>query len=186
MTKPFNLLYLHGLGSSGNASTALGLKELGFNVTAPTYRPEHFSESMQRLSQLLATQSFDCIVGTSLGAYYILQISSQFNGSAIAVNPCFEPKNVFQKYLTAPPINYQDDSIIEITPLMLEDFKTVSTLKDCQIVIGENDDVIPADYQKAFCKQHNKTWISQNWGHRVEDVDVLGQLIQSSVAEGNT
>ncbi|GKT11234.1 MAG: hypothetical protein ISEC1_P0197 [Thiomicrorhabdus sp.] len=181
MTKPLNILYLHGLGSSGNATTALGLKEIGFNVTAPTYRPEHFSESMQRLNQLLTTQSFDCIVGTSLGAYYILQIASQFNGPAIAINSCFEPKAVFNKYLTEPPINYQDNRIIEINPLMLEAFKTVTMLEGVKIVIGENDDVIPADYQKAFCKQLNKTWTSTNWGHRVEEVNVLGALIRASV-----
>jgi len=185
LLKPINILYLHGLGSSGNATTALGLKELGFNVTAPTYRPEHFNESMQELKQLLTSQSFDCIVGTSLGAYYILQIAGHFNGPAIAVNPCFEPKLVFNKYLTEPPINYQDDSIIEITPLMLEDFKAVSALEGVEIMIGENDEVIPAGYQKSFCQQNNKKWISKDWGHRVAEIEVLAQLIETTVSLGS-
>ncbi|GKT12237.1 MAG: hypothetical protein ISEC1_P1212 [Thiomicrorhabdus sp.] len=68
---------------------------------------------------------------------------------------------------------------------MLEAFKAVTTLEGIEVVIGENDDVIPVDYQKTFCKQHNSKWITQNWGHRVEDVGVLGELIQESVTENN-
>ncbi len=44
------ILYLHGLGSSGQSSTVQGLQAAGLEVVAPDYKPQHFTESLQQLA----------------------------------------------------------------------------------------------------------------------------------------
>lgn len=181
MTK---LLYLHGLGSSGQASTAKGLAEQGFEVIAPDYHPEMCLASLAKLWQLVETKQPDVLVGTSMGGFYALKLAERFELPVVAVNACYEPAKLLEKYLTEPAMNFQTNEPIYFSEQMLAQFAPLKN--ECiaapTIVIGEHDDVIPPSYQQAFCQQQQWQWLTTDWGHRVGDCAKLAEIIRAKVA----
>lgn len=176
------IIYLHGLGSNGQSSTSRGLTELGFTVISPDYRPQFFSESIKQLSELVENNHPSLIAGTSMGGYYALKLFERFTLPTIAINPCFDPATLLKKYLEQPAHDYVTDTPIPFNHAMLDAFKPISSTNGPQpdaleIVIGMNDDVIPAALQQQFCKQQGWNWSEVDWGHRVDDVGLLGEMI---------
>ena len=171
------LLYLHGLGSNGQSSTAAALAgDNRITVTAPSYAPQHFSQSIEQLSAIVDETLPDVIVGTSMGGYYALKLRERYDIATVVVNPCFDPANHLRKYLVTPATNYEtgqpivfDDAMIEA----FEDLEAGTSNQDRRILIGSNDDVIPPATQRAFCERFGWDYITVPWGHRVGDVDRL-------------
>ena len=182
------IIYLHGLGSNGQSSTACGLSELGFDVISPDYRPQFFSESLEQLIQLVEHSQPTLIAGTSMGGYYALKLFELFALPTIAINPCFDPATLLQKYLEQPAHDFITDAPIPFDQAMLDAFESIASTHgqqpdDLEIVIGMNDDVIPAKLQQRFCKQQGWNWSEVDWGHRVDDVGLLGEMINSLRSE---
>ncbi|MDI3324377.1 YqiA/YcfP family alpha/beta fold hydrolase [Pontibacterium granulatum] len=176
------IIYLHGLGSNGQSSTARGLSELGFDVISPDYRPQFYNESLEQLVQLVEHHQPVLIAGTSMGGYYALKLYERFVIPTIAINPCFEPATLLQKYLDQPAHDYVTDTPIPFVQAMLDAFLPTASAHGrqpdtLQIVIGMNDDVIPAAQQQQFCIEQGWNWNEVDWGHRVDDVELLGEMI---------
>lgn len=178
------VLYLHGLGSSGASSTVEGLRSLGLEVVAPDYRPQYFDESVAQLSELVATSGVELLAGTSMGGYYALVLSALTGLPVVAVNPCFEPGKHLAKYLTEPAEDFVSGEPICFTEAMLAAFQGLDSAAVPQpvIVVGEQDDLIPASYQKQFCTQRGWGWLSTDWGHRVGDKAQLAEILRTAVA----
>lgn len=179
------ILYLHGLGSSGQASTATGLAGEGLNVTAPSYQPELFSQSMQQLRAEITHAKPEMIVGTSLGGYYALKLMAETGLPTIAINPCFDPVALLSKYLQQPATNFVTGEPICFSLEMLESFqpleKAIGLTSKALLVTGTNDTVIPANAQIAFFKEHGWPWEEVPWGHRVDDVAWLANRIRQHI-----
>ena len=74
-----HLLYLHGLGSNGQSSTAAALAEDNrMTVTAPSYSPQHFAQSMEQLSAVVDEVDPDMIVGTSMGGVLRTEVAGTY------------------------------------------------------------------------------------------------------------
>ncbi|PCJ33073.1 MAG: hypothetical protein COA90_01210 [Gammaproteobacteria bacterium] len=174
------LLYLHGLGSSGQSSTALGLMEAGFDVISPDYQPQHYQQSIEPLLLLVDKEKPTLLVGTSMGGYYVLKLAELTGLPVVAVNACFQPELQLAKYLEQDAHDYVTGEAIVFTTTMLASFTPIKLASDTEptIVIGDNDEIIPADEQKQFCKQQSWSWISTDWGHRVGDKQQLTQIIR--------
>lgn len=176
------IIYLHGLGSNGQSSTARGLSELGFDLISPNYRPQFCNESLKQLIQLVECNQPTLIAGTSMGGYYALKLFERFALPTIAINPCFEPTLLLAKYLDQPAHDYVTDTPIPFDQAMLDAFEPIASTNGqhpdtLQIVIGMNDDVIPATQQQQFCILQGWSWSEVDWGHRVDDVGLLGEMI---------
>lgn len=178
------VLYLHGLGSSGASSTVEGLRSLGLEVVAPDYRPQYFDESVAQLRDLVAASGVELLAGTSMGGYYALTLAALTGLPVVAVNPCFEPDKHLAKYLTTPAEDFVTGEPIVFTGEMLAAFQPLdgARITDPVIVVGEQDDLIPASYQKQFCAQQGWRWLSTDWGHRVGDKEKLAEILRSAVA----
>ncbi len=178
-------LYLHGLGSNGQSSTARGLAQLGLTVISPDYQPQHYLQSIDQLSALIEEQQPDLIAGTSMGGYYALKLRERFALPSVIVNPCFDPASLLHKYLETPAHDYVTDTPIPFTEQMLSAFEQVkgteSEPSQFSILIGRNDDVIPAALQRRFCEQQGWRWQEVDWGHRVEDTALLADLMQQTL-----
>ena len=172
-----HILYLHGLGSNGRSSTAANLaSKPNVSVAAPTYQPEHFLKSVEELSDIVRRETPDVIAGTSMGGYYALKLREAFNIPTLAVNPCFDPVTHLRKYLTTPAMNYETGEPIVFTVDMVQAFEILERQPprpDRMVLIGLNDDVIHPDGQKAFCEGYGWAYKTVDWGHRVDDVDLL-------------
>ncbi|MBN3563830.1 YqiA/YcfP family alpha/beta fold hydrolase [Aliamphritea spongicola] len=173
------VIYLHGLGSSGQASTALALRDAGLDITAPDYAPQDYTASISLLTELITEQQPALLAGTSMGGYYALKLAELTGIPCLAVNACFEPALSLSKYLQQPAEDYASGGLIHFTPPMLHAFPPLSAaVQPASIIIGRRDESIPADYQQAFCEQMGWHYQFQDWGHRVEDGHWLASEIR--------
>lgn len=177
------ILYLHGLGSSGQSSTVMGLKELGLNVLAPDYSPHNFKESRRALIEIVENEEPDFIVGTSMGGYYALMLYKHYAMPTVAVNPCFMPRQWLEKYVDEPAWDFANDRPINFTKTMLYEFEPLGDVyfeKDsCRVLIGLRDSLIPPKLQLDVCEYSGWNYSPVDWGHRVESVNVLSKMIDS-------
>ena len=90
-----NILYIHGLSSSGNSHTAKCLRELltDCRVLAPDI-PVHPMEALELLHQLCHEEKVDVVVGTSMGGMYAQQM---YGLPRIIVNPGFHVSELLIK-----------------------------------------------------------------------------------------
>lgn len=168
-------MYLHGLGSDGESSTAKALKQAGIDITAPTYAPQSFRESLEKLPEIVRNSGIDQLIGTSMGGYYALKLSEMTGVPAMVINACYEPHRHLQKYLGQSAMNYATGEPIPFDREMIDTFEPLKTgqIPSPVILVGERDDVLLPDDQKAFCTAQGWDWISVDWGHRVEDPAVI-------------
>lgn len=168
-------MYLHGLGSNGESSTAKALQQAGVNILAPSYAPQSFDESVRDLADALKTNGINQLIGTSMGGYYALKLSEITGIPAIVINACYEPQRHLRKYIGQSAVNYATGEPIPFYEETIDAFEPL----DCErintpvIFIGENDDVLLPEGQKAFCTAAGWHWISVPWGHRVQDPNVI-------------
>jgi predicted esterase YcpF (UPF0227 family) len=174
------ILYLHGLGSNGQSSTVKGLNAEGLEIIAPDYKPHQFDESLALLRDIISTSNISFLAGTSMGAYYALRLHMETGLPVCAVNPCFEPDVYLRKYLNEPAIDYANDGLIEITTELLSQFETLTLINSekLTIIIGQNDDVIPTEYQESYCTARQIPWLNTDWGHRIVDPHFLAEIIK--------
>ncbi len=178
-----NVIYLHGLGSSGQASTAISLQKAGLNIIAPDYAPQDYQGSISELTQIIAEQQPALLAGTSMGGYYALKLAELTGLPCLAVNACFEPALSLSKYLQQPAEDYAHGGFIHFEPSMLHAFTPLcASVQPAGIIIGRRDESIPADYQQAFCEQMGWTFQLRDWGHRVEDSPWLAEKIRRILA----
>jgi hypothetical protein len=62
---------------------------------------------------------------------------------------------------------------------MLDAFEPVSLPAEqsgLRVVIGRNDELIAAQGQREFCRQHGIGFVETEWGHRVEDAALLLEI----------
>lgn len=185
------VLYLHGLGSSGNSSTVSNLRQAlklqsneDVEVIAPTYNPE--SASAWRNFVELA-DSVDVVVGTSLGGYHALQLAAHdVIASYVVINPCYDPREMLRKYVGQELPNYcEADAMTDrFTDYERRQFQAVNMPaaphQPITWIVGVNDDLIDPEGQYQFADQIGCDVIDTDWGHRVEDASMLADVILSA------
>lgn len=89
------LLYIHGLSSSGNSSTAKNLAELlpDVEIIAPDL-PINPVEAIRLLKEICKSESPDIIIGTSMGGMFAQLLHGY---KKILVNPAFHVSNFLRK-----------------------------------------------------------------------------------------
>jgi predicted esterase YcpF (UPF0227 family) len=185
------VLYLHGLGSSGHSKTVSDLRrelEITYDgeveLIAPTYTPE---SAQAWRNYIDVADKCDVVVGTSLGGYHALKLAEHcINAYYVVVNPCYDPREMLRKYVGQELPNYSDpdalgDRFTDSDRRRFEPLEFGQVHKPIAWIIGENDDVIDPDAQKAFAIEHvGCELIHTSWGHRVEDANYLANKIINS------
>lgn len=88
MEQKYKIMYVHGFASSGNSGTVMNLRRSlpAWKVIAPDLPVDPF-EALELLRTLVAEESPDIVVGTSMGGMYTQQL---WGVPRIVVNPSFE------------------------------------------------------------------------------------------------
>lgn len=176
-----NIIYLHGLSSSGQSNTANRLRELltDDNVVAPDI-PVSPIEALQLLLSLAGKYPADdtIVIGTSMGAMY----ASQMKGyRRILVNPAFRVAELLEenKGKRLPFFSKRTDGeeFFEVTETLCHEFKEmeanlpyVNEVNSAMVIglFGDNDKV--CDCQAEYCERYIYRATFQG-GHRLtEDV----------------
>lgn len=173
-----NIIYLHGLSSSGNSNTAKQLRKLfpNDNVITPDI-PVRPSEALQMLRNFVKdkTDKDTIIVGTSMGAMYAQQITG-FN--RILVNPAFHVSELLRenegKYLPFFAQRQNGETEFPVTTELCEEFEEMESHQfeerddDDEVIalFGRNDDVCSCIEE---CENVAKYYHVFDGGHRMTD-----------------
>lgn len=187
-----NLIYFHGLSSSGNSRTGDQLRQLfpDSNVLTPDI-PVNPSEALPFLKELVASLKPEetIIVGTSMGGMYAQQMSGY---KRILVNPAFHVSNTLKNYLgeTLPFFSQRADGATEfpVTDSLIEDFvkmedqqfKNANDPENVIALFGTNDTTVNC---KTEYLQHYSAFQDFEGEHRLsaENVEnIIAPLIKGS------
>lgn len=112
-----NILYIHGLSSSGNSSTATRLRELlpHDTIVSPDL-PINPQEALDMLLQLCKEEQIDLAIGTSMGGMFAQKLRGY---QKILVNPAFHVSQSLRNKIGVNPFfsSRKDGATeFEITP----------------------------------------------------------------------
>ena len=94
------ILYIHGFGSCGDSTKTRLLKaHFGADlVVAPDIKVPP-REAIQQLKELIKTNAFDLLMGSSLGGFYATYLSELFGIRAVLINPSTQPFHTLSPYV---------------------------------------------------------------------------------------
>lgn len=159
------LLYIHGLSSSGNSSTAKNLAQLlpDVEIIAPDL-PINPVEAKRLLSEICKTESPDIIIGTSMGGMFAQQMHGY---KKILVNPSFHVSEFLRKNLGVQAfLNSRQDgaTTYEVSSLLCDEYQKMENLQfeeitpfDCEntyALFGDKDELV--NCQKEYLQYYHK------------------------------
>ena len=182
-----NIIYLHGLASSGQSNTAKRLRELlpDDNVVTPDI-PVSPIKTLQLLLSLAGEYRPDdtIIIGTSMGAMY----ASQMKGyRRILVNPAFQVSDLLKEnkgerlqFFSEREDGSED---FEVSETLIEEFEEMEanlskvddvTPKSVIGLFGDKDEVCNCldEYRNSYFY-----WSSFNGGHRLTEDVITNTLL---------
>ena len=122
------IIYLHGLGPSGEDKTAVFLRmKLRHSVAVSPDIPLEPMAALQYLKDLCVDIAPDLVIGTAMGAMYAQQLKGY---KKILVNPVFHPSEVMRQNLGINKnLNSQQGGgkDFEITPLLIEKYEEMES-----------------------------------------------------------
>ena len=92
------VIYVHGLGGSGNGSSARNIKKMlgeEHEFSAGTYDLLNPAAAFNRIME--DAKSADIVIASSLGAFYAASLPLE--KTMLLLNPCLEPENVIKGIL---------------------------------------------------------------------------------------
>lgn len=189
----YNIVYFHGLSSSGNSSTGNKLMEMFplVNVITPDI-PIDPKEALSFLKNLVLSLDPEktIIVGTSMGGMYAQQMTGF---KRILVNPAFHVSNTLKKNIgeNLPFFYPRQDNATEfkVTEELIKEFEAIESKQfdyagDKENVIalfGNNDTTV--NCKEEYLKYYND-FIDFNGEHRLSDEnlkEVVAPLIQKKL-----
>lgn len=120
------ILYIHGFNSAGYGDKINYLKKAfgPRNVIAPTldYDPVEAVSQLEFLTEAIKDKDKLYLVGTSLGGFYALYLSSKFKVPAVLINPSIDPHRSLERQV-GPQKNFKTDEEYIFTQENLESLK---------------------------------------------------------------
>ena len=183
--KPKKLLYIHGLSSSGNSSTAKNLAQLlpDMEIIAPDL-PINPVESIRLLHEICKSELPDIIIGTSMGGMFAQQMHGY---KKILVNPSFHVSDFLRRNIGVQAfLNSRKDGVTtyEVTNSLCDQyfemensqFKGITPF-DCEntyALFGEKDELVncQTEYLQYYKKMERFSGAHRLTFNDVQDVIV--------------
>ena len=176
-----NIIYFHGLSSSGNSTTGKKLGELFPNETVITPDiPVSPKEALRKLKDLVSKLDPEktIIVGTSMGGMYAQQMTGY---NRILVNPAFHVSETLKKSVgkTLPFFSPREDGATEfnVTEGLIKEFEEMeskqfdnsSDPENVTALFGTSDTTV--NCKDEYLKFYNK-YIDFDGKHRLSDENI--------------
>lgn len=190
------ILYLHGLSSSGQSSTAKNLRVLypDYEILSPDL-PILPSETLEMLRTLCEKECPDIIIGTSMGGMFAGQLKGHYK---ILVNPAFHVSEFMRTQLGVHKflnLRQNGKTDYEITPELCDAYQTVearqfenissSDREKTYALFGKYDTLVHGyDEFVSHYKQDNAVWFEGEHRLNVEIIkDNVTPLIHKIMNE---
>ena len=173
------IIYIHGFGSSGEASKAKMLRaycqEDKIRFIAPSL-PTIPDLAIKTLSELIESyQDHEPVylMGSSLGGYYSLYLSDKYNLKAVLINPAINAPETLKRAI-GHGVSYYDNSTYEWNEShldMLESYEIEEpNLDNLLVLLQKGDEVL--DYEEAQdVLEGAKMVVEEGGNHSFEGLD---------------
>jgi len=173
------IIYIHGFGSSGEASKAKLLRaycqEKGIRFIAPSL-PTIPDLAIKTLSELIESYQANepvYLMGSSLGGYYALYLSDKYDLKAALINPAVNAPETLKRAL-GHGVNYYDNSAYEWNELHLEMLESYEieepNLNHILLLLQKGDEVL--DYEEAYdFLEGAKCIVEEGGNHSFEGIE---------------
>ena len=173
------IIYIHGFGSSGQASKAKLLRtfcqEQGIRFIAPSL-PTIPYLAIATLSELIESYMDNepvYLIGSSLGGYYSLYLSNKYNIKAVLINPAVNAPDTLERAIEHG-VNYYDNSTYEWneshTDMLINYEIEEPTLENLFVLLQKGDEVL--DYEEALdFLEGAKMVLEEGGNHSFEGLD---------------
>ena len=191
--KTKKLLYIHGLSSSGNSSTAKNLAELlpEVKIIAPDL-PIHPVDAIRLLQEICKSELPDIVIGTSMGGMF----AQQMNGyKKILVNPSFHVSEFLRKNIGVQAfLNSRKDgaTTYEVTKSLCYEYFEIERFQfdgitpfdpeNTYALFGEKDELVNclSEYLQYYAKFE---WFPGTHRLRFNDVqDIVVTLVEKTIS----
>ncbi len=151
------IIYIHGFGSSGEATKAEAFRhycaQKKLRYIAPSL-PSIPSLAINTLSELIESyleKESVYLIGASLGGYYSLYLSDKYDLKAVLINPAVNAPETLTRAL-GHGVHYYDNSAFEWNEShleMLENYEIEEpNVENLLLMLQKGDDVL--DYEEAL------------------------------------
>ena len=173
------IIYIHGFGSSGEASKAKMLRaycqENKIRFIAPSL-PTIPDLAIKTLSELIESYQDNepvHLMGSSLGGYYSLYLSDKYNLKAVLINPAINAPETLKRAI-GHGVSYYDNSTYEWNEShldMLESYEIEEPNLDNLLVLLQKGDKV-LDYEEAQdVLEGAKMVVEEGGNHSFEGLD---------------
>jgi len=171
------IIYIHGFGGSANSKKASifrkKFKEHNFIAPSLPTNPKLAIETLKDIIDSISKYEKVYLVGSSLGGYYALYLSSIYDIPIVLINPSVKPYITLQRSLNKS-INFYDNTAFEFNESHLELLKKfeVKNIDYSKILLflqkGDED----LDYKVALKKlEDSKTILEDGGNHSFVGID---------------
>ena len=173
------IIYIHGFGSSGEASKAKMLRaycqENKIRFIAPSL-PTIPDLAIKTLSELIESYQDNepvHLMGSSLGGYYSLYLSDKYNLKAVLINPAINAPETLKRAI-GHGVSYYDNSTYEWNESHLEMLESYEieepNLDNLLVLLQKGDEVL--DYEEAQdVLEGAKMVVEEGGNHSFEGLD---------------
>lgn len=195
MSKKYQIIYLHGWGSSPDSKKVMDLqKEFSdiADVTAPTltHSPINTHKAIfEHIEQQAPKGNLDnvILVGTSLGGFWADVVGRELLLRTVLINPSTQPHLTLLE-TTLDKLDYQGNPHTKLTSKDLKTYETLSKDTDARniimpttVLLSEDDNII--DYMIAYDKYKCKCAIViyGDGGHRFNKHDTINKQVRETL-----
>ena len=188
-----NYYYIHGFASGKNSSTFGEIRKRIPAAKALAYdSAKTYSENMESLvSQIAGDKEPCCIIGSSLGGFYAMQLTpfAHYCAARLLVNPCVAPRSTLESFKGECP-NFESGKTFPLTSDICNSYPAdldISILLPeipTTVLLSKNDEIL--DYRIAEQKFRHCADIKYiNGKHRLSDYFALFSALKrlTSVAD---
>lgn len=173
------IIYIHGFGSSGEATKAQAFRnychEKGIRYIAPSLPsiPKLAIDTLSELIESYLEHEAVSLIGASLGGYYSLYLSDKYDLKAVLINPAVNAPETLKRAI-GKGLNYYDNSTFEWNEShleMLENYEIEApNVDNLFVMLQKGDDVL--DHEEALtCLDGAKTILEEGGTHGFEGIE---------------
>jgi len=173
------IIYIHGFGSSGEASKANAFREFcqanEIRYIAPSLStiPNLAINTLNELIESYQDNEPVYLIGASLGGYYAMYLSDKYDLQAVLINPAMDPCETLKRAL-GHGVNYYDNSTYEWNESHLDMLMNYEIEEPNEenifLLLQKGDELL--DYTEALdVLSESKTILEEGGNHGFEGIE---------------
>lgn len=177
-TETKNILYIHGLNSSGNSNTATQISKLlpeGYTLIAPDFSSAYtnfsvMQDNINRAKQIIKSNNIVLVVASSMGGFIAMNCT---NIPKVLINPCMKPSEQLARSMNG---NISEKELEKFEKLENAITPTSFDKKYTLALFSNKDELF--SYKELFQTKYNKAnAFNVNDGHRLSNSNIKNELL---------